>query len=95
MSTRLTSFGQGWWERLPARLTPDEARTLQNEDDPEGRSRALRKFEERSVRRASHEDSQKAELLLRKHHQGEYTSATVILPEGHGYAVHKDGWTRF
>jgi hypothetical protein len=95
MNRTLTSFGQGWWERLPAKLTPEETKALQDEKDPEARSTALRNFEERSRRPASPEDGQKAEEILRKHHRGEYTSASVVLPHDHGHVAHKDGWTRF
>lgn len=95
MNTYLTSFGRGWWEIIPGKLTTEETKTLQDEKDPEARSRALRNFEERSRRPASQEDSQKAEEILRKHHGGEYTSASVVLPHGHGQVAHKDGRTRF
>lgn len=95
MNTYLTSFGHGWWEITPAKPTPEEAKTLADEKDPEARSRTLRSLEERSRRPAGPEHARAAEELLRKHHGGEYTSASVVLPHGHGHAVHKDGWTRF
>lgn len=91
MNTYLTSFGQGWWEIVPAKLAPEEARTLKDDKDPEARSRALRNFKERARRAASPEDGQRAEEILRTHHQGEYTSASVVLPTGHGQVRTMEG----
>lgn len=96
MNRTVCSFGQGWWERLPARFTPDEIDALQREDDPEGRSRILREFEARSCRPASAADADAAEKALRNACAGDYTSANVILPTLHGCVCHKGGGqTRF
>jgi hypothetical protein len=96
MNKTLVSFGQGWWEKLPAKLTPQERDTLQREDDPDARSRTLRDLENRSRRPATPEDGQAAEMALRKHHEGDYLNACVILPKGHGSVTPREGsLTRF
>ena len=87
----LRSTGSSWWEIMPAKLTADEAETMKDGGDPEARSAALRNFEERSRRPAAPEDIKRAEELLRIHHQGEHTSATVILHTGHGQVQPKKG----
>jgi len=85
------SFGRGWWERTPAKLTQEEREILQREDDPEARSKSLRDFEARSVRPATPEDSAAAERILRTHHAGEYFNACVVLPKGHGSVTTEEG----
>jgi len=94
MNKTLVSFGQGWWERIPARFSDEEIRSL--DGDPETRSKTLRDFEARSRRPALPEDASKAEEALKAHLQGEYTSASVVLPHMHGHACPKGGgWIRF
>ena len=91
MNKTLASFGRGWWERTPAKLTQEEREILQREDDPETRSKTLRAYEERSRRPATPEDSAAAERILRKHHAGEYLNACVVLPKGHGSVTTQEG----
>jgi hypothetical protein len=96
MRKALTTFGDGWIEVTPMKMTLEERDALLDlNTSDEDRDRIRRAIRDRSSRRASDEDCSAAAEALALHHEGEFTCATVILPAGSGFVVHAGGWIRF
>jgi hypothetical protein len=96
MRKALTTFGDGWIEVTPTKITSEEMDILLDLDtSDEDRERVRRVIRDRSSRKASDEDSRAAHDALAVHYEGEFTCATVILPAGRGFVVHAGGWIRF
>jgi hypothetical protein len=96
MRKALTTFGNGWFEITPTKITPEDRDALLNlYTSDEDRDRIRSAIQNRSISRASYEDSRVASDLLSLHHQGEFTRATVILPYGRGFVVFSGRWIRF
>lgn len=96
MRKALTTFGDGWIEVTPTKMTLEERDAFLDLDTSyEDRERIRRAIRDRSSRKASDEDCRAAAEALAVHYEGDFTCATVILPAGSGFVVHAGGWIRF
>ena len=84
----LHNFGSGWKEALFPKFTKKEIEDLENDEE---RSRVFRDFNSRACKPASERDASVAEEFLRNSYEGDYNSAVVILPGGHGHVCPKQG----
>lgn len=92
----LTTFGEGWFEVTPSKITPAERDALLDlNTSDEDRGRIKSGISARSSRAASSEDAGLAQRTLSLNHSGPLQCATVVLPLGHGFVVTKGGWVRF
>ena len=96
MRKALVSFGRGWYEKLSVKMTTEERDALIDPSTPEERRSEVRdSIQGSSFRAASSEDSEAADGLVASNHDGYFSCATVVLPAGRGFVVHRGGWTRF
>lgn len=92
----LTTFGDGWFEVTPSKMTLEERDLLLDpKTSEEDRGRVKSSILSRSSRRASAEDALLAERIILPHSRGALKCATVVLPLEHGFVVHSGGWVRF
>jgi hypothetical protein len=92
----MINHGQGWFEVVSAKMTNEERNTMLDPTAEEGmRLETRNRIEARASKMASEDDSKIASEILATRHPGSYSCAAVILPSGHGFVVHSQGWTRF
>lgn len=92
----LKTFGDGWFEVTPSKMTIEERDILlDTKASEEDRDRIKSSILSRSSRRASSEDALMAERIILPYSRCALKCATVVLPLEHGFVVHSGGWVSF